>query len=124
MEKKYKYIVYTRQLSREECKSSLDEIIDILRGHQVLQIEMMFGFAWGNEYKEWTPFMVPIDEITLEIDKAGQSGTGDFYNDDTFVTLDEQKCEILFCHEYDIHLEFDEINKVVKDIIESWRNKC
>jgi hypothetical protein len=43
---------------------------------------MMFGFAWGNEYKDWTPFIVSINEILNEIEKANNTGTGDFYNDD------------------------------------------
>jgi hypothetical protein len=89
----------------------------------VFQIEMMFGFAWGNEYKGWTPFIVSADEIAIEIDKAEQSGTGSFYNDDTFFYLGELNCEILFCHEYDIHLEFDKPNEVVNDIIKGWRTR-
>jgi hypothetical protein len=123
MAKKYKYRVCTRELSRQECKNCLDEIIDILRVHQVLQIEMMFGLAWDNEHKEWIPFIVPPDEITLEIEKAEQTGIGNFYNADTFLTLHELNSEILFCHEFDIHLEFDEINNVVNDIIEAWGSR-
>ena len=121
MSRKYKYIIYARQLSRQEYKNCLDEIIHILRSHYVLQIEMMFGFAWGNEYKDWTPFVVATDQIAIEINKAEQSGTGSFYNDDTFFYLGESNGEILFCHEYDIHLEFDEPNEVVNDIIKGWR---
>jgi hypothetical protein len=33
------------------------------------------------------------------------------------------RSEILFCHEYDIHLEFDQSNEVVNDIIEAWKGK-
>jgi hypothetical protein len=85
MANQYQNSIYTKQLSSQECKKCLDEIIDILKARQVLEIEMMFGFAWGNEYKEWTPFIVPPDEITIEIDKAEKSGTGSFYNDDSFL---------------------------------------
>ncbi len=123
MTRQYKNILYSRQLSRQECKNCLDEIIEILKTRKVLEIEMMFGFAWGNEYKEWTPFTVSPDEITIEIDKAEKSGTGSFYNDDTFLYLRELHSEILFCHEYDIHLEFDQPNEVVNDIIEAWKSK-
>ena len=73
MTRQYKNILYSRQLSRQECKNCLDEIIEILKTRKVLEIEMMFGFAWGNEYKEWTPFIVSPDEITIEIDKAEKS---------------------------------------------------
>jgi hypothetical protein len=58
MTRQYKNILYSRQLSRQECKNCLDEIIEILKTRKVLEIELMFGFTWGNEYKEWTPFIV------------------------------------------------------------------
>ena len=51
MEKKYKYRVCTKELSRQESKNRLNEIIDILKAHQVLQIEMMFGLAWDINKK-------------------------------------------------------------------------
>jgi hypothetical protein len=123
MSKQYKNTVYTRQLSREECKQCLDEIIDILKNNEVPEIEMLFGFAWGNDYKDWTPFLVSSDEITIEIDKAERSGTGDFFNDDTFFFLPEFDCEILFCHDCDIHLKFDQSNMVVTAIIEAWKRR-
>lgn len=88
-----------------------------------MEIEMMFGWAWGNEYKDWTPFMVSTNDIATEIDKAEQSGAGNFYNDDTFFYLKEWHCQILFCHEFDIHLDFDENNNLVDDIIGRWKKK-
>jgi hypothetical protein len=123
MSKQYKNTVYTKQLSREQCKNCLDEIIDILQINQVPEIKMLFGFAWGNDYKDWTSFLVSTDEITIEIDRAEKSGTGNFFNDDTFFYLPEFDCEILFCHEYDIHLEFNQSNMVVNAIIEAWKRK-
>lgn len=123
MSKRYKNIVYTKQLSRVECKACLAEIISIFRATKILEIEMMFGFAWGNDYKDWTPFIVPTDNIMVELDKAEKSGAGSFFNDDTFFYLPELTCEILFCHEYDIHLEFDQSNITVNSIIEAWKKK-
>ena len=123
MSKQYKNIVYTKQLSREECKTSLAEIISIFRAAKIVEIELLFGFAWGNEYKDWTPFIVPTDNIMVELDKAEKSGAGSFFNDDTFFCLPELDCEILFCHEYDIHLEFDQPNVTVNAIIEAWERR-
>ncbi|HEY4287802.1 MAG TPA: hypothetical protein VGN00_11940 [Puia sp.] len=123
MSRQYKNIIYTKQLSREECKTCLAEIINILRVTQILEIEMLFGFAWGTDYKDWTPFKVPIDNIMTELDKAEKSGAGSFFNDDTFFNFPELDCEILFCHEYDIHLEFDQPNMVVNTIIEAWKKR-
>lgn len=82
---------------------------------------MLFGFAWGNYYKNWTPFKVSIESIITEIDKAEKSEAGDFFNDDIFFYLPD--CEILFCHEYDIHLEFDQRNVTVNAIFEAWERK-
>jgi len=123
MSKPYKNIVYSKQLFREDCKICLFEIIDTLKANEILEIEILFGFAWGNEYKDWTPFIVPTDNIVLGLDKAEKSGAGSFFNDDTFFYLKELDCEILFCHEYDIHLEFDHSNMVVNTIIEGWKRR-
>jgi hypothetical protein len=123
MSKQYKNTVYTKQLSREDCKTCLAEIIGILRANKVLEIEMLFGFAWGNDYKDWTPFIVSTTDIMIELDKAEKSGAGSFFNDDTFFCMPAWDCEVLFCHEYDIHLEFDRSNVIVAAIIEAWKSK-
>src|SRR5260370_25660787 len=75
---KFKHIIYTKQLSREDCKNCLGEIIAILKANQVPEIEILFGFAWGNDYKDWMPFLVSTDEIMIEIDTAEKSGAGSF----------------------------------------------
>lgn len=123
MSKTYKNIVYTKRLSREDYEACLYEIINILKANKIREVEMLFGFAWGNDYKNWTPFIVATDDILIEIDKAEKSGAGDFFNDDTFFTLPNLGCEILFCHEYDIHLEFDQSNVVVNAITVAWNSK-
>jgi hypothetical protein len=77
---------------------------------------MLFGWAWGNDYKNWTPFTTTVEEIAGEIDKANKSGSGSFYDDDTVLYLNHLTTEILFCHEHDIHLSYNEANPIVNSI--------
>jgi hypothetical protein len=106
-----------------EYKSSLDEIVAILKYHNEIEVEMLFGCAWGNEYKDWTPFIISSEFIMNEIDKAEKTGTGSFYDDDTFLYLDDIGTEILFCHEHDIHLSYNETNELVTNILDAWEAK-
>jgi hypothetical protein len=118
----YTNAVFTRKLNELEYKSCLLEIIDILKCEKVLEIEIMFGFAWGNEYKDWTPFTVSLDNIMTQIDEA-EKKTGTFFEEDTFLYLHDITTGILFCHEHDIHLDYNETNKIVAAIISAWETK-
>ena len=116
----HKNTIFTRQLSIAEYKSCSDEIMAILRNNKVFDVEVMFGWAWGNEYKDWTPFTVSLENVLTEIDKAQKTGNGSFYENDTFLLLSDRDTEILFCHEHDIHLNYNETNKIVSDVLNAW----
>jgi hypothetical protein len=84
---------------------------------------LLFGFAWGNEYKEWTPFEVNIDSIQEEISIAEKKSDGRFGSDDFHIFCLSIPIEILFCHEGDIHLRYNESNAVLTDIVNLCRRK-
>jgi hypothetical protein len=79
----------------------------------------LFGTFWGNDYGDWTAVSVKLTEIAKEISMAESVSTGSFEEDDFFVIINELKTEILFCHEYDIHLEYNEENNVTA-VLEHW----
>jgi hypothetical protein len=47
--------IFTRPLSIDEYKSSLDEILDILETNKIAKVEILLGWSWGNEYGNWVP---------------------------------------------------------------------
>jgi hypothetical protein len=91
----YKNTIFTRQLDFIVYENCLFEILDILKNNKVLEVEMLLGWAWGNEYKNWTSFTTAVEGISGEIDKANKSGSGSFYNDDTVIYLNNIGAELL-----------------------------
>ncbi|KQC32808.1 hypothetical protein AAU57_05390 [Nonlabens sp. YIK11] len=110
-------------LSKEIYSINLDAIINILKmcGHE--QVDLLFGFSWGNDYKDWKEFKVPVQEIKNEIVLAQKKGVGEFGANDLFITIPELQTEILFCHEMDIHLRYEKRNRVVNEIVSFWHNE-
>ena len=87
------------------------------------EVKLLFGYAWGNEYKNWTPFQISLKEIANEIKRAEDSGFGTFGDDNLHLLIDSENIEILFCHEMDIHLSFNETNKLIANILRNWKEK-
>ena len=110
----------TRILNEFEFKTEFDRIIKILEQNQIDEVEILFGWAWGNEYKDWVPFRTKVIDIVSEIDKPQQQKLGQLGNDDIFITIPELEIEFLFCHELDVHLSFNSDNKIVSSVIDSW----
>ena len=117
---KYTYTIFTKVLAETEYKNWLSEIIEILKNNDIHEVEILFGVAWGNEYKDWTPFKVDVEEIVNEIKEAEKMNVGRFSHDDFFIMVSEIEVEILFCHECDMHLSFNDQNRVVSAIINEW----
>jgi hypothetical protein len=113
--------VSSKVLSKEEYKACFEEIIQILTSNQHKKVDILFGVAWGNEYKDWTPFSVPVYNIAHEITVAEQLNVGRFGEDDFYLILTSIKTEILFCHEMDIHLRYQQKNPITETIVESWK---
>ncbi|MCU7552583.1 hypothetical protein OCK74_25920 [Chitinophagaceae bacterium LB-8] len=121
MEYSIKYV--TRILSKNEYQNEFDLIINLLQQHRIGQVELLFGFAWGNEYGDWTPLLTHPADIRKEIQKAQSTGAGSFGSDDLFMTLSDLETELLFCHENDVHLAYNQDNPIAGAILEGWRKK-
>ncbi len=53
----YKTTVFTRILNELEYKTELDRTIKILGQNKIDEVEMLFGWAWGNDYKTGLHFL-------------------------------------------------------------------
>ena len=107
-------------LSRENLIHQLNKIIEILIKNNIISAEILFGFAWGLNYLNWTPFLVNVFEIKKEIEKAEKLEVGSIGRDDFYIKLSYLETEILICHECDIHLFYNSSNIIVENIINGW----
>lgn len=112
--------VFSKVFSLKDYKARFDEIIHILEKHSCKEVEILFGVAWGNTYKDWTPFTVPLHQVAHEIELAEQSGEGWFGDEDFYIIIHEPEMVVLFCHEADIHLRYNEENSITTEILASW----
>lgn len=119
----YTNTFFTRILNEFEFKTEFDCIIKTLEQNHVGEVEILFGWAWGNDYKDWIPFPTKVTNIVSEIDKPQKQNLEQLGNDDIFITLPKLKIEFLFCHERDIHLSFNNANEIVSSVIGSWESK-
>jgi len=115
----FEYIVYTPMMDIEEFLTEVDLVISVLKDNKVSDIEMYFGFSWGS----WESFYSNVLEIKSEIKKQEQITGDSFGENDVYVVINELETEIVFCHEADIHIEFNRVNKVVSDILNNWNDR-
>ncbi len=94
-------------------------VIDFLKKHNVGQLEMFYGWSWGD----WETFNSTANEIMSEIEKQEQRSKKKFGGNDVYIVIPKLDTQILFCHEEDIHIEFNQINGFVSDIVNTWKSK-
>jgi hypothetical protein len=115
--------VFSKILSKDDYNANFKEIIQIIDKDQDREVEILFGVAWGNEYKDWTPFKVPVYLVEKEIHLAEQLKVGKFGGDDFYITINELQTQILFCHEMDIHLRYNKGNPIIQEVLQRWETK-
>jgi hypothetical protein len=111
----------SKVLSRKDLRHELIKIIALLTKNNITSVEILFGVAWGNVYKDWTPFVVKESEINNEIEKAEKLEVGSIGRDDFYIMLPHLETEILICHECDIHLSYNNSNTLVENVINEWK---
>ena len=114
--------IITGILEEDRIRQELRYLIDYFseRGHE--SCEILFGFAWGNDYypgNEWPPVSVTFLNLESTISDVEQRNIGRLSTDDLFLTVDG--LEFLFCHESDIHLSFETATPVIEHFYERWR---
>jgi hypothetical protein len=117
----YKNEVFTKVLSETDFKQAILKTIQVFRHNNVLTIDLLFGVAWGNEYKDWMPFEVSVDSILDEIKIAEDLKVGRLGDDDLYLIYASRELEVLLCHEHDLHLRYNDSNDLVSAIIKSWK---
>ena len=117
----YQYSIQTPILTTDQRLSELTYIIELLRSHDIKRVDLWFGWPWGDAYGNWTPFQVSPDEILFRISEAESLKAGSFVKDDLAIIITNLEMEILFCHEYDLHLDYNLQNSLVTDILDHWK---
>jgi hypothetical protein len=87
-------------------------------------VEILFGFAWGNEIypdPQWEYEKLAIEQVESRIRNEEVNQTGKLGDDDFYIQLSEIPLEIQLCHESDLHLWFEEKSPLVEEIFDDWK---
>jgi hypothetical protein len=117
---KYLQTAFSTILDQEALHKELECILQVLEEHGVSNMDILFGYAWDLEYKNWTPFSISLTEVFSEIRKAEELSSGEFGADDLYLILNGLEMEILFCHESDIHIDYNNKNEIIEKILHNW----
>ncbi len=113
----------SKTLRRDDYDQNFQEIVQLIKGHQCRQVDILFGVGWRLEYKDFTPFKVSFEDIFSEVRIADELEVGKFGQDDFSIIINELSTEVLFCHEMDIHLFYNQDNPVIDRILRVWHAK-
>lgn len=111
----YQHKIWTDVLELDVYTRIFNDTLAILKSHSVNTVMLMFGWAWfdADDERQWKPFEVSVDEVKGIIEKVTAEQKPEtpayrsFGEDDVYLIVEKPSLEILFCHEGDIHLEYN-----------------
>ena len=116
--------IVTRILERPQILEELAFLAEYFESKGEDSCELLFGFAWGNEYypaNEWPYEAVKLKQLSEKVADVEQSGIGRLSSDDLFVKV--RNLEFKFCHESDIHISYAEITPDAEYFFERWHGQ-
>ncbi|MFT3912111.1 MAG: hypothetical protein QM737_21980 [Ferruginibacter sp.] len=120
---RYSNIIYTKVLDQHKLKTMLHMIIEGLKKSNIDQVDLLFGWYWGKEYRNEIPVKTKVDDLITEINKPIDLNLGKLGSDDVSIIVTEMEMEFLFCHDGDIHFSFNQTNELAEYIISYWESE-
>ncbi len=114
-----------RPLNQDQIRAELSFICDYLTENGYSSCEILFGFAWGNEYYKddnWNYIPISIKDLIEKVSQVGSTGIGSLGSDDLYIRIEGLSFEFQFCHESDIHILFDQSNTMIEWLYERWKS--
>ena len=119
----YEFRAHSRQLPRDEIWSELHWILGAIERSGIKSVVVLFGFAWGNSWRQWVPVTLNIDEVVSEIRGAETAEAGELGTHDLFLEVPEIEGTFVFCHESDLHVEFSHVTPLIHDTLMRWNGR-
>lgn len=101
------------------------EYLDILKKDNIKEVLILFGIFWANEIYEddWNFELVTLEQMISKINYAESQNFGTLAEDDFFIRINEYEYEIIFCHEYDVHVKSNSPSKYTDFLKSYWISK-
>jgi hypothetical protein len=121
MSLQYKNTVFSKFLESEEVWEDLRALIERCKKHGINDVEVSIGYAWDRQI-EYPAKVVGPQKIVDEIRMLEKNTSGRFGEDDLTIRFKNPSFEILYCHDGDIHLFYNDSNPLVEEIVADWEN--
>lgn len=114
--------IVTAPVGAAQLFEELDHMANHFKTQGHTSCATVLGFAWGNQYYpgDWLQEETPLEDLAAKIRRIELSGLGRIGSDDLYVYV--AGVEFLFCHEGDIHLEFEVPSEVTTHFFGRWRD--
>lgn len=119
----YREMLTTPVLGRKVLLDDLHAFVDRCARFGVQELQVLFGFAWGNEHGGWESIVSSPSGILEQVQQAEREGAGALGSDDLWITGDGGAWRLQYCHEGDIHFGYEEPSAVVEEHLAEWRRK-
>lgn len=114
--------ILTYPISQEQINEELSFMVEYFSKKGVDKCEVLFGFAWGNDYypgSEWPDEEIGLDCLIKKVDEVEASGIGRLGRDDLFIKI--SGLEFRFCNDSDVHIYFQTANDDVEYFYTRWK---
>jgi len=113
--------VVTGILEEDQVRDELRYLVDHFSKNGEESCDVLFGFAWGNDYypgNQWSYESVKLSSLESKISDVERRNIGRLANDDLFIKVGG--LEFQFCHESDIHISFETTSPGIEHFYDRW----
>ncbi|MFC3531366.1 hypothetical protein ACFOLG_04145 [Vogesella facilis] len=114
--------IVTTVLTRDVLWQELHFMIEYFRGMGVKKCGVLLGYSWGLYYYDdqpWQEEQIDLETLPEFICQLEEKELGNFGDSDLVISLLAMKWD--FCHESDIHFEFEDHDAVAMPFINRWK---
>ncbi len=114
--------ILTYPLTKEQVRDELMFCSEYFSKQGAKLCEVLFGFAWGNQYypsAEWPYEKIKLSELPDKVRTVENSGIGSLGTDDLFVKI--RGLQFRFCNDSDIHIYFTEPCEDIEYFYSRWK---
>jgi hypothetical protein len=110
--------VLIQPFDRAHSLSLIDFLSKVLPDFGITEIDVLYGWAWGNEIFNWETRTIALGSLNAEIEHVEMQGFGKIGDDDLVIKINSHHLEITLCHETDLHVKYDVLTPLIEIILE------
>jgi hypothetical protein len=114
--------IVTDPLDADDLWRDLRLNIASLQRLGVVEVLVLFGFAWGRFLNagQWREVPLAIGHLDENVSFAEANRYGRLSDDNLYISIPKFKTRLQYSHESDIHLSYSEENDFVAIVLHRW----